>query len=117
YYVVIAARALDGHDQVAQVVAGHRLTHHRDGTCESGVGMGHLRRWDEYIAIEVAEHELGAGLGTIHADDAEMLGTHLLDAGVNDAARLLQEVRRTRSRPVTGAADDHWNYLQEKGQG
>lgn len=117
HHVVLAAAALAGHEQVAQVMGGQRLTHGSDGTRAGGVRMGHLRRWDADVPLEVAEQELGAGLSTIDADDAAMLGAHLLDAGVDDAARLLQEVRRTGPRPFAGAAGYPRDYLQEQGQG
>ena len=43
---------------------------------------------DEDVAVEVGEHQLGARLGTVDADDAEVLGTDVLDAWVEHAARL-----------------------------
>ena len=63
------------------------------------------------IAIEVAQHPLGAGLGTIDADNAKMLRSDLLDARVNDAARLLQDLRTTARRAFTAASNGHSGCL------
>ena len=46
----------------------------------------------EDSAVEVGEHRLGASLGAIDANEAEMLGTDRLDAWVHHAARLMNGV-------------------------
>ena len=43
---------------------------------------------DEDAAVEVGEHPLGAGLGTIDGHDAEVLGADLLDPGMERSGRL-----------------------------
>jgi len=72
--LVILAGPLDRHDQIAQPMLPA-------GGLESGDGEVQFRpvvldrsREDEDLAVEVAQHPLEARLGTIDADDAEMLG-------------------------------------------
>ena len=43
---------------------------------------------DEDAAVEVGEQQLGACLGAVEADDAEVFGSDLLDARVEHAAGL-----------------------------
>jgi hypothetical protein len=38
--------------------------------------------WDENAAVEVSEEELGSELGTVKANDAEVFGSDVLDAGM-----------------------------------
>jgi len=44
----------------------------------------------QHLAVKVAEHPLGAGLGTIDTDDAEVLRAHLLHPRMKTTARFLQ---------------------------
>ena len=70
---------------------------------------------DEDVAVEVGEHPLGAGLGTVEADDAEVLGSDLLDARVKDAGRLLQDLARTGPRPFPSSCSGHVDTPPEEG--
>src|SRR5262249_28748133 len=115
--LVIATRPLDGHEGVTQVVGGQRLTHLDDRRLPGVVVVSHLGRRDADMALEVAEHELGAGLGAIERDEAKMFRAHLWDAWMDDPARLLYKLRRTGAGTVAGAADGHRDDLQEKGLG
>jgi hypothetical protein len=105
--MVIAAGAFDGDDDIAQIVPGHGLTQLSRRRRQGGPVMLDDGGWNQDIAIEVAQHPLGAGLGTIDADNAKMLRSDLLDARVNDAARLLQDLRTTARRAFTAASNGH----------
>ena len=54
---------------------------------------------DQHFAVEVAEHPLGPGLGTVDGDDAKVLRPNGLDARVNDAAWRVKNLWPTRSAP------------------
>ena len=60
-----------------------------------GTVVGYPGRRDENAAIEIGQEELGACLGRVEADDAEVFRPHLLDAGMEQAARLADTTRRT----------------------
>ncbi len=90
---VIAAGAFDGDEAVAELVLGEGVADLGDGGVEVGTVVGDGGGWDEDAAVEVGEEELGAGLGTVEADDAEVFGTDLLDAWMEHAARLADAVR------------------------
>lgn len=79
---VVAAGALDGGDQVPQVVLGSRGADGGDGVVEGGAGVVEEGGRHQHLAEEVGEHPLGAVLGAIDADDAEVIGADLLDTGV-----------------------------------
>ena len=74
-------------------------------------------RRDDDVAVEIAEHPLGTGLGTINADDAEVFGPYLLDARMNDAARLLQDLLGTgprRPRPFATSCRGHGHASKKR---
>jgi len=52
------------------------------------------------VAVEVGEQPLGACLGAIDGDDAEVFGSDLLDARVEGAAGVLDRVRAWGARRV-----------------
>jgi hypothetical protein len=83
---VIPTRALDGDDQVPQVVQAQSVSDPRNRGGESRSVMLDYGGGDEDVAVEIGEHPFGTGFGTVHADDAETLRPDLLDAGMNDAA-------------------------------
>ena len=85
---VIAAGAFDGDEAVAELVVGEGVADLGDGGVEVGTVVGDGGGWDEDAAVEVGEEELGAGLGTVEADDAEVFGSDLLDAWMQHAAGL-----------------------------
>ncbi len=62
------------------------------GVLQSGLIMLDDGGWDEDPAVEVGEHDLGAGLGTVDAEDAEMLGSDGLDPGMKDSIGLVNGV-------------------------
>ena len=49
-------------------------------------------RLDENATVEVGQHDLGASLGTIDAEEAEVLGANGLDSWVYNSTRLLRNV-------------------------
>ena len=54
------------------------------------------------MAVEVGEEELGACLGAVEADDAEVFGSDLLDAGMEHAAGLADGWQRVGVRTGGG---------------
>src|SRR5262249_857814 len=66
------------------------------------------------LAKEIAEHPLGAGLGTINADDAEVLRSHLLHARMDDPAGLVQDVGATSPTSLTGTCRRHVDMPPEE---
>src|SRR5438128_4183909 len=85
---VIATRAFDGDQTVAQLVLREGVTDLSDGGVQSGSRMGNHGRGKDNATVEVGEEKLGASLGTVEAEDAKVFRTDLLDAGVEHAARL-----------------------------
>ena|SRR5438309_10886599 len=71
----------------------------------------------KFAIIEVAQQPLGARLGTIDADNAEVLEADLLDPRVDDAARLLQDLEPAGRRTFTAAYDGHCDCLLREGLG
>ena len=95
---VIAAGTLDGDETVAELVRGKGVSNLSDGGVQVRSVMGDVGRRDKDASIEVGEEELGAHLGTVEADDAEVLGTDLLDARVQHAGRLANMLHGTALR-------------------
>src|SRR5262249_51851615 len=115
---MVAAGALDSDQAVAEFVDGKCLPNLGDGGVEVGAVVGEGGRRDEDAPIEVGEEELGAGLGTVEADDAEVGRADLLDAGMEHAARLAGSGRRTTGgRAVAGTRSSHGTCLRKKGWG
>ena len=72
------------------------------GALEAGLIMLDDGGRDEDPAVEVGEHDLGPGLGTVDAEDAEVLGSDGLDPGMKDAVGLVNGVgagTAARTRP------------------
>src|SRR5438477_69254 len=79
-----------------------------DGGVEVGSGVGDGSGRDEDAAVEVGEEELGAGLGAVEADDAEVFGSDLLDAWMEHTTGLADGSRRTtRGLGAAGARAGH----------
>jgi hypothetical protein len=114
---VVVAGALDGDDEVAEVVIGHGLANAGREVGERLAGMLDRRRVDEDVAIEIGEHPFGPGLDTIDGDDAEVLGANLLDHGV-DGTRGLGD-RDRAPMPACGPAgrDGHTDTSGFVGRG
>jgi hypothetical protein len=70
----------------------------------------------EDLAVEVDEHPLGASLGAVDGDDAEVLGADVLNARVDDAAGLLQDIGTGLAATPAGQGSGHDN-LRVKGPG
>src|SRR5262249_34004249 len=82
---------------------------------ESRPRMFHQRGRNEQPSVEVSQEKLGPDLGAVKAENAKVLRTDLLHAGMKDPARLAQ--RRNGSaagRAMTGTSADHRKSLQEK---
>ena len=110
---VIGAGLLDGDDEVAEVVGGDRLAQGRDGPVEAGPRVFDDGLGDEDAAVEVGEQPVGAGLGGIDGDDAEVLGADGLDARGEDAVGFAEVDDRIVSTPVC----THGWDLQEEAEG
>jgi hypothetical protein len=85
---VRAARAFDGDQAITELVLREGVANLRDRRVQ-----GESRRSDngggkEDTAVAVGEEKLGACLGTVEAEDAEVFWADLLDAGVEHTARL-----------------------------
>src|SRR5229473_4959237 len=96
--VVVTAGAFDGDDQVVQRMKLLGLTQASDGGLQVGAIMFDDEGRDQDVAKKVAQHPLGAGLGAIDTDDAEMLRSDFLDPDMNDPRGLLQDLPTTRPR-------------------
>jgi hypothetical protein len=95
------------------LVDGKCLANLGDGGVEVGPVVGDHRGRDENAAVEVGEEELGAGLGAVEADDAEVFGTDLLDARMKDAAGLADGVDGSAPRRApAGTGSGHETYLR-----
>jgi hypothetical protein len=113
---MLAASAFDGDDQVAEVVRLEGLAELSDGGGEGGAVVLDDGRRDEDLAVEVGKHPLGAGLGTVDGDDAEVLGPDLLNARMDGARRFVQNLRGAVTGTATGRGGQS-NCFQRRGKG
>jgi hypothetical protein len=113
---MIAAGAFASDQAVLELVSGERLPDLGDGVVEVRSVVGDGGRGDEDVAVEISEEELGAGLGTVEADNAEVVRADLLNAGMQDAARLAHAVvRAPRGRAFASPRSSHRTCLREEG--
>jgi hypothetical protein len=89
---MVAAGPLHGDDEIVELVLLDRLPEPLDGGPEAGLGVRDLDGFDQDLAEEVGEHPLGPGLGAVDTDDAEVLGSDLLDAGMEHPCGLVDFV-------------------------
>lgn len=89
--LVIGCGHLDTDDGVLESVLFDRFAKCVDGHAEVVASMFDGSGRDEDAAIEIGQHPLGAVFGTIDADDSEVFGAGLLDAGLNDPGRLTED--------------------------
>src|SRR5262245_51755773 len=82
---MIRAGLLDGDDRVAEVMLGDGAPELGDGGVKSRAGVLDGGQGDEDAAVEVGEQPVGAGLGRVDGDDAEVLRSDGLDAGGQEA--------------------------------
>src|SRR5262249_28074118 len=73
-----------------------------DGGVESRAGVLDDGQGDEDAAVEVGEQPVGAGLGRVDGDDAEVLGSDSLDARGEQAVGLAEVLA------AVGAAASGW---------
>src|SRR5262245_57817849 len=111
---VVAAGACDGDETIAEVVGGKGPADLCDRVVEGGAVVGDDGGREEDAAVEVGEEELGASLGAVEADDAEVFRADLLDAWVEDAAWLADGVDPSSgSRAAVGAGSGHESSVQQ----
>src|SRR5262249_21208558 len=111
---VIAAGAFDGDEAVAEVVVGDGLTEACHGGVEGGAVVLDFGRRHQNVPKEIAKHPLGTGLGTVNADDTEVLRPHLMHARMDDPARLVHDVGATSPTSLTGTCRRHGTCLQKR---
>ena len=114
--VVIAAGAFDGDQAVVEVVAAMAWRMAAMAAVEGGAVVFDGGGRDEDVAVEVGKHPFGAGLGAVDGDDAEVLGADLLDARVEGAARLLDDVGGAGAGTFAGGAAGHKDCLRKRGE-
>jgi len=95
---VVAAGAFDGSQAVTELVLLEGLSDLSDGSVEGGSRMSDHRGRNEQTAVEVGEEELGTDLVAVKADDAEVFGTDLLNAGMEHPTGLAVRRREERGR-------------------
>src|SRR5438128_9764478 len=86
---VITAGAFDRHQKILQSVGRQRLSNLSDCRIQAGAVVFDNGWRDDDVAVEISKHPLGSGLGAINADDAKVLRTYILDARMDNTARLL----------------------------
>src|SRR5690242_14321538 len=84
------AGLLDGDDRVAEVLLGDGAPEVGDGGVESRAGVLDGGQGDEDAAVEVGEQPVGAGLGRVDGDDAEVFGPDGLDPRGEQAVGLAE---------------------------
>ena len=78
--------------------------------------MAHPGRWNEDMAVEIGEEELGADLGRVKANDAKVLGSDLLHPRMQNTAGLAQiGCGTTRGRASARSRSSHTTGLHKKG--
>ena len=79
----------------------------------SAIVFNHSRR-DDDTTVEVGQHPLGSGLGTVHSNNPEMLRPDRLDSGSENAAGFAKVALLATTRGTTGlgSCTHEWN-LQE----
>ena len=86
---VVVASALDDDDGVLNAVLLLDLANLLHGQLKEGGLVLDSLGFDEDVPKIIRHHPLGTMLGRIDADDAELVTTHLLDAGTDHAIGLL----------------------------
>ncbi len=116
---VIAAGAFDGDEAIAQLVLVEGGADLGEGGVQFGPVVGDGRGREEHAAIEIGEQELGAFLGAVETDDAEVLGTDLLDARVLSAAGAWRRSGQSDgcAGRLAGTGSGQGNCLRNKGCG
>ena len=79
-------------------MCGAGFTDASHGVVELGLVVFDDARCDQHFAVEVAEHPLGTGLGTIDGHDAEVLRADRLHARLDHSQGLAQEDRTGLAR-------------------
>jgi hypothetical protein len=93
---VVSPGPLDGDDEVGDTGPGEGLADRPDHGLEARPGMLDDGRGYDDAAVEVGEHPLGAGLGAVDGDDAEVLRPDGLDPGVDRAEGLVDDLGASR---------------------
>src|SRR5262249_8115316 len=81
---------------------------------ESGAGVLDRGQRNQDAAIEVGEHPVGAGLGRVDGDDAEVLGADRLDARGQEAAGLAEVLAPLGAAGPASCARAHGWYLRKR---
>jgi hypothetical protein len=113
---VITPGAFHHNDEVAQLVRSDALADQGDAVIEGITLVVEKGGKDQDLAIEVGEHPLGAGLGAIDRDDAEVLRSHGSDAGRDDALRFTQVLQIPRLLAITATSTESHDLDLHKGR-
>jgi hypothetical protein len=118
HHLVIVAGPFAGDEAIAEVMSGKGLAELGDGGVEVGSGRGNDGGRDKGAALAIGEEELGADLGTVEADAAEVVGADALHAGMEHAAGFAQGGFGTPSRGASaGRRRSHRTGLHKKREG
>ena len=106
---------LDGDDEVCQLVRAEGVADTLGGGLQLALPMRHHRGRHMDGAEEIRQHELGADLGAIDGNNAEVLRPDRLDTAGELTPRLLHQ-----KLPATAGAGrmnrtGHDNYLRKNG--
>jgi hypothetical protein len=104
---VVASGALDNDDHVLDVAPVHGIANGPLSALEIGLVVLDGGGFEHDAAVEIGEHDLGAGLGTIDAQGGEMFGPHRLDTGMNHAPRLVKGMGLRRALLLRLGFDSH----------
>ena len=74
----------------------HGIANGLHGAFEVGLVVLDRGGFEHESAVEIGEHDFGAGLGTIDAQEGEMFWPNRLDTWVNHAPRLVKGMRLCR---------------------
>src|SRR5262249_16706441 len=115
---VVTTGPFDGDEAVAELVGRKSLPDLGYGGIEVGTLVGDGPGRDEDATVEVSKEELGACLGAVEADDAEVFGSDALDAGVEHTAGFTDAGGNAASGgALTGTSRGHERSLQQRGYG
>jgi hypothetical protein len=118
HQAVIASGAFDGDEAIAELMLGEGMSDLGHGVVEFGSVVGDRGGRDEDAAIEIGEEELGAEFGTVEADDAEVFGSDVLDARMEQSAGFGDRVVKTVcARAFAGTEGGHESCLREPRMG
>jgi hypothetical protein len=98
---VIVARALDRHSRIKDLVFTDGLLQHPQQRVEARARVFEDRFGHEHLAVEICQHPIRPVLGRIDANNPKVLGTDLLNSGMDDPLGLVDLSRPPRTTATT----------------